>query len=255
MHRLWPYKRRRYSFELVALLAFLVAMMPMIRFGSTLTLPGEIVLSVSLAAIIVLLSVRRRRKLNWHWPGAGPIRIVVAVLAGLVFGCILMAIHGPSLLTEEHFAPIVFFLSAIGAFAVLDILRFVHYWESDFLADGQPGDPPKIVEASWKKWLRATLSVAVLATFAAAISTAYWHGLVYSDAAPIATQTQSHPIEKDGATVYVTSTHKILFDVFSWMSWAAPLALITAFVIEIEMRGRYSPLVLKSSSRRKKTVD
>src|SRR4051794_8416284 len=135
-HRPGTYPRswREMSLEFKSMVAYHIGMMIMLMAGGLLTVPLEVGVALTLAAMCVFLSLRHRRQVAWRWPGVSTKEILLAaavVVGGVIFLTAATPMFSP---LEPQMLP--WYLAGVGivSFNVLTMLRVITYAESDFVA-------------------------------------------------------------------------------------------------------------------------
>lgn len=120
------------------------------EFGHRLSVRQELLDAIVLAAIVVGISRRYRRRMNWRWPGVTPNGALNAAMAMLLAGAYEYAGTVFAPVSDPRFLPIHLLTLAIFAFLVLRALGIMQPSKSGFLrrCEAAPGMAAGMAEAA-----------------------------------------------------------------------------------------------------------
>lgn len=219
----WTWKDTTLDFKL--LFVYHGTMMVMFAAGQSLTVREEVLVTLLLLAVLVAISIRHRRKTNWHWPGIGFREFLYALWAIFVVGFFLFG--ATPLFPPLELSTLPWYLAGIGIglFGILSALRVVSNSETEFLRQcrtrdqyGQEIAPvselprPKPTEIGWKKVAPFLYFAAFLLVWSLGVLAFYFYGQSFKNGSPVPTATQTEPLTDHGKTVYVTPKEKRRID-------------------------------------------
>lgn len=221
----YPKRWKDYSFDLQLMFAYHGCMMVLFLAGSALSVKQELLAAALLVAVLMSLSLRHRRNMNWRWPGVGTKGMLTAIgiLAAATFFDLAAVPSAPP--SDPRFLP--WHLAGVGiaAFAILGALRVVQFSKSDFLKEceviGVAGfRPPPVsetvptapIDPLWKRWVRAIYTICGLLVWIDAMASFYFFGAAFRDGSPRPTPTQTDPLNNHGQIMYIPHSQKVLID-------------------------------------------
>ncbi|MGB7308131.1 MAG: hypothetical protein WBC67_03605 [Candidatus Acidiferrales bacterium] len=243
----YPRKWGDYSLDFRLMFIYHGCMMVLFVAGQSLSAKSEILIAAFAAAVLVSVSVRHRREMNWHWRGANA-KNVLAGLGGMVLTGVFLFAGSPLFPPSDHrFLP--WYLAGIGiaVFGVLGALNVVGFSKAEFLKEcQQPGTSassttaPRIVapmgtgaaEPSWKRIVRAAFMVFFFLVWLDGVASFYFFGVAFRDGSPAATATKTEPRVDHGQIVFVASSQKALVDgLQTVMSIGMPVVFVLGFIV------------------------
>ena len=212
-------QKRKESYDFKLFFGFHAGMMVLmvLRFAARVGIVFEIVVVAGLLVTGVVLSVRHRRKHDWHWPGAG----WKDVLGALVCAALVLYFLGAVLPGTTVFNPNLFpWLAAGGGillFGVLSALKVCHSTDGEFLShcganpQAEPGLPPlpaKPQSPKWKRIVTGAFMVYFFAVWIAAVGFFWKFNAAFASGSKEPTATQTEKLTNHGHTVYITPERK-----------------------------------------------
>jgi hypothetical protein len=221
----YPKQWKDYSFDFKLFFAYHICMMALFMAGGTLSAKRELLIAGFLVAILLSLSVRNRRNMNWRWPGVqtkGLLSAVGITALGVFFDLAAVPLAPPS---DPRFLPWHMAGIGIAAFGVLNALKVVQMSKADFLKECEPVGladfrPQPVVEApptvrpdpTWKRTIRAIYSICFLLVWVDGVASFYYFGVAFRDGSPRPTATQTEPLNNHGEVRYIPPSQKRLID-------------------------------------------
>jgi hypothetical protein len=201
------------------------SMMVLFMSGGLLSVRQQLLATAPLVVILVSLSLRYRRSMNWRWPGARPKDVLSAV--GILVLAVTFDFAAIPLfpLSDPRFLP--WHLAGIGiaAFGVLCALKVIQVSNADFLKECEPAGaidfpsestaetiPVAPIDPIWKRATRAGYSLSFFLVGIAFMTSFYLFGVAFRDGSPRPTPTQTEPLNNHGQIVYIPQSQKNLID-------------------------------------------
>lgn len=235
----YPKRWKDMSLELKLMFVYHGCMMVLFFIGGAFSLGQELMLTVVLLAVLISISIKHRRSINWRWQGVKPKSFVSAV-AGVALMAVFLYAATPLFSPKDpRFLPWYLAGFGIGAFNVLQALRLVHPSEVAFLADchertsqieqatqNKPSDP------LWHRIVRATFSIAFLIVWLEFAVFFYYSGKAFRDGSSFPTPAKSEAVTEHGKTVYIARDEKILWDrLESFAFTGIPSVIVGSFLL------------------------
>jgi hypothetical protein len=244
-----PGKWSEASFDFKLLLIHHGVTFVLFMLGERLPVRAQLRIWIVLVSILITLSVRHRRQINWHWPGAGRVNYLQAI-ALMIAGALSLSASVPLFPPmSPHSLP--WYLGGLGLllFGVAATLRITSTWESDFLpsaADvGEPSSSEQAIAPAprdWRFWLRTGFVVFVVAVWLDGTAFHYISGRTYRDGSPSPTVTKTERLDRDGRVVYVTPSEKVLFDrLKAGVTFGIPAALLLGLLLHYVLKVDIHP--------------
>jgi len=241
----YPRSWREMSLEFKSMFAYHIGMMVMFMAGGLLTIPLEVGVALTLAAMCVLLSLRHRRLVGWRWPGVSTKDVLLA-LAVIVGGVVFLTAATPMFSPFEPYA-LPWYLAGVGivSFNVLIMLRVITYAESDFVAPAtQPvaaasEATPSPAVPRWHALVRMACTVLFVVAWLDFMAFFYVSGQAFQHGSTTPTAMQTEPMKDHGTVVYVTPDEKARVDLLEQGQVGIPiaigLALFAHFVLGVKI--------------------
>jgi hypothetical protein len=233
------------SLEFKSMFAYHIGMMIMFMAGGLLTVPLEVGVALTLAAMCVFLSLRHRRQVGWRWPGVSIKEILLAaavVVGGVIFLTAATPMFSP---LEPQMLP--WYLAGVGivSFNVLTMLRVITYAERDFVA---PTTQPLAAATEamlspavpqWHALVRMACTILFVVAWLDFMAFFYLSGQALQHGSPTPTAAQTAPMQDHGTVVYVTQDEKARVDLLEQGQVGIPiaigLALFAHFVLGVKI--------------------
>jgi hypothetical protein len=227
----YPRSWREMSLEFKSMFAYHIGMMVMFMAGGVLTIPLEVGVALTLAAMCVLLSLRHRRQVGWRWPGVSTKEILLAlivIVGGVIFLTAATSMFSP---LEPQMLP--WYLAGVGivTFNVLTMLRVITYAESDFVAPAAQAvtaateATPGPAVPRWHALVRIACTVLFVVAWLDFMAFFYLSGQAFQHGSRTPTVTQTEPMQDHGTVVYVTRDEKVRVDLLEQGQVAIPIAI------------------------------
>lgn len=221
----YPKRWKDYSFDFQLMFVYHGCMMVLFMAGSALSVKQELLATALLIAILMSLSLRHRRNMNWRWPGVQRKAMLSAVgilVLATFFDLAAVPLAPPS---DPRFLPWHMAGIGIAAFGILSALRVVQLSKSDFLkeceaigvADFRPKSVSEAVPTAprdplWKRATRAIYSICFSLVWIDGVASFYYFGVAFRDGSPRPTPTQTEPLSNHGQIMYIPHSQKVLID-------------------------------------------
>jgi hypothetical protein len=227
----YPRSWREMSLEFKSMFAYHIGMMVMFMVGGLLSVPLEVGVALTLAAMCVFLSLRHRRQVGWRWPGVSAKDVLLALVV-IVGGVIFLTAATPMFFPLEPYA-LPWYLAGIGivSFNVLTMLQVITYAESDFIApvtqpvaaasEATPG--PAVPR--WHALVRTACVIFFVVAWLDFMAFFYVSGQVFQHGSATPTATQTKPMRDHGTVVYVTPDEKARVDLLEQGQVSIPVAI------------------------------
>jgi hypothetical protein len=223
--------------------------------GDALSVKQELLATMILVAILLSLSVRYRRRMNWRWPGVQTKGVLTALgilaVAG-IFDFAATPLFSPS---DPSFLP--WHLVGLGGavFGALCALRIVQLSKSDFLRECEAVGaadfhaqstaetiPVVPTDPFWKRATRAVYGIVFLLVWLAGVASFYYFGVAFRDGSSRATPTQTEPLNNHGQIVYVQHSQKVLIDFLQKIMFIGfPSVFVSGLILHFLLRVRLFP--------------
>jgi len=241
----YPKKWKEMSLDFKLMFAYHGSMMVLFLAGRILSVLQETTLTCFLVVVIVTISLRRRRVMNWRWPSVR-LRNVLGASFGAVAVAFFLFSASPLFPPSDHrVLPWYFAGLGIGVFGILTTLRVVDTSEADFLLNCQIIDrygrevertseplQPIDSEPHWKKTIRGIYTVVFMLVWTFSVASFFLFGDAFRRGSPVPTATQTEPLADHGKTVFVTRTEKQRINLFQLASGVGiPFALVGGIVL------------------------
>jgi len=243
----YPQKWKDYSLDFRLMFVYHGCMMVLFFAGEFLSTQYEILIAALTAAVLVSVSVRHRREMNWRWKGATTASVLRAAGGMVLTGLFLFA--GTPLFSPKDHRFLPWYLAGIGiaVFGILAALNVVEFSKDEFLkschrqgtepsnlatAAISPAVPADPVEPSWKRILRGALMLFFLIVWLDGVASFYFFGVAFRNGSPVAAATKTEPLDDHGRTVFVSKDQKILVDdLQTAMSIGIPMIFVLGFIV------------------------
>jgi hypothetical protein len=246
--------KRKESYDFRLFFGFHVGMAALMvfRFVAKVGIVFEIVVVACLLVIGVVLSLRHRRKHQWHWPGGGWKDVAVAgVVAALVCYFLGAVLPGTTVFNPNLFP----WLAAGGGilvYGVLNALKVCHQTEDEFLRHCGTHPPmeqvplPEPTKPSQPKWKRVVMGAFRVYFFAVWIAgvTFFWKfNAAYASGSQQPTATQTEKLTNHGKAVYITPEQKRTVKLFERsLTFGIPSVFVIAallhFIVGVKLFDR-----------------
>jgi hypothetical protein len=215
------------------------AMMVLFITGSAFSYKQELSVAGVIIAVLIAISLRHRHESSWHWRRPAAKNILAA-------GGVIVAIPIFLYVASREFSPLnpqftPWFLAGlgIGLFQLLSALHLVRASEAEFQADclevretAAPSAPSIPIDPVWKRAVRALYYVAFMAVWLGGMTFFYFYGVTTHHGSPVATVTQTEPINEHGNSIFVTPDEKLRVDRWETvMTVGIPSILASGFII------------------------
>jgi len=239
--RMYPQSWREMSLDMKLCLASVGCMVGVWIAGDLLPIRIQLLIALMVAALAVSLSVRRRRQMDWRWPGTNVKGVLRAVGTAAAFALMFFACR-PSFPFFER-GCLGWYLAGvmIALFSILDSLHVVQPSEADFLkfcgppklSSGEgPQAAPSDDEPLWQRAARAIFGVLFVAVWIEFMASFYFFGVYFRNGAPKPTPTQTEQLINHGSAVYVTPVQKHLLDrLDTWSFTCIPAIMVAAAIL------------------------
>jgi hypothetical protein len=219
----YPTGWKDFSLDYKLIYVFDICMVVLCVYGDALSVKQELLGTISLVAILISLSIRYRRRMNWRWPGVqanGVLNALVTLLLACAYEYTAIAFAPPS---SPRILPV--HLLGLGLFALvfLRALKIVQPSKSDFLseceapgaADYRANLPAKTIpvvpeDLSWKGAVRAVYGIVYQLIWLDAAAFLYFLGVALRNGSSKSTSTQTDLLFISGK--YVQHGQKVLID-------------------------------------------
>jgi len=224
----YPRTWREMSFDSKLFLALFACLVGLFAAGNRLTVNAELSIAALAAAGVISVSSRRRRRLDWRWPGTNRRGVLRAVGAAAVM---FFATHPTFPIFQPDFLPWYLAGTEIAVFNILESLRVVQAPEVDFLKLCGTTSPARdeepqaacVMEAVWRRATRAIFFITSYAVMFEFLVFFYLSGVYFRDGSPRPTLTQTEQLSTGGSVVYITPVQKHLLDQLeTWASICIP---------------------------------
>ena len=224
--------------------------------------PTEVLIGIVGALLIVLagLSIRHRKKSEWHWPGVGGkgiFNVVLTIALGIFFlGAMTPRVSPLDPMSFPWFAAV----AGIMLFWVLSHLKIMFRSESEFqnhcgdqrLKESEPATPS--LEPSWKKGVRTIFTVYFVAVWIAGVCFFWQYNTALRDGTPESTPERTETLKDHGKTVYITSKEKRIVSILEYsMMLGIPSALALGALIHFVVGVKLFPNIPTPADWMRKT--
>lgn len=217
----YPKNWKEMSLDMRLLFGYHISMMVMMGAGGSLRVRQELMIAVTIAALIVLVSRYHRQKKHWRWPGVKPLDGLYALGSIALISFFLYSATPLFPPNNGHVVPWYLAGFGIGLFGVLQSLKIVYASEAEFTSncmvidqygrelkpveEPSPRQPP---EPGWKRFTKAAYIVVFVLLWICGVASFYFFGTAFKNGSPQPTATQTEPLEDHGRTVYISATEK-----------------------------------------------
>jgi len=233
------------SFELKGLFAYHITMAVMMVIGKALSFVDQVFVALSLALSIAIASAVRRLRHNWRWRGVGSFRALGALAVTAMIAYFVLAGTNFSLSRFVALAPWALAGVGIGVFAVLNILRIVHFSEKGFLAEGGHraeigNNPPP--EPRWKARVRLVFVPLFIIVWLQVVTAFYLFSSTFESGSPTPAADRTHPLTNHGVTLYVTAFDGQLVDqMLTFAMISVPVTVLMALFLQGVLKINLNP--------------
>jgi len=253
----YPRKWGDYSLDFRLMFVYHGCMILLLVAGQSFSDGWEVLIAAFVATVLVSISLRHRREMNWHWRGAKAKNVLVG-LGGMALTGFFLFAGSPLFPPSDHrFLP--WYLAGIGiaAFGVLGALNVVGFSKAEFLKDCQQPETsasstttPSIVaptgadaaELPWKRVVRAALMIFFFLVWLDGVASFYFFGVAFRDGSPAPTATKTEPLVDHGQIVFVASSQKALVDSLQTvMSIGIPMVFVLGFIVHFLLGVKLVP--------------
>lgn len=241
----YPKRWKDYTLDFQLMFVYHGCMMALFLAGDALSIKQQLLATAFLVAILLSLSLRHRRSMNWRWPGVRTKDVLTAVgiaVFSAIFDFGAAPLAPPS---DPRFLPWHLAGLGIAAFGFLGALKIVHLSKSDFLkeceaigaVDSQARPTPQTMPVAptdplWKRATRATYSVLFMLVWLGGVASFYYFGVAFRDGSPQPTPTQTEPLNNHGQIVYIRHSQKVLIDFLqTGMFIGIPSAIVVGLIL------------------------
>jgi hypothetical protein len=251
------YPTRWKDFSLDNKLGFVYFGCMVVLFGNTdaLSVKQELLATMILVAILLSISVRYRRRMNWRWPGVQTKGMLTALGILVAAGIFEFAVTPFAPISDPGFLPWHLFGLGGTVFGVLHALKIVQLSKSDFLRECEAVGaadfhaksaaetiPVVSTDPLWKRATRAVYGIVFFLVWLACLASFYYFGGAVRDGLSRPTPTQTEPLNNRGQIVYIQHSQKVLVDSLEKvMSIGFPLVFVSGFILHFLLGVRLFP--------------
>ncbi len=251
------YPTRWKDFSLDNKLAFVYFGCMMVLFGNggALSVKQELLATMILVAILLSISVRYRRRMNWRWPGVQTKGVLTALGILVAAGIFEFAVTPLAPISDPGFLPWHLFGLGGAVFGVLGALRIVQLSKSDFLQECEAvgvadlhatstaeTTPVVPTDPFWKRATRAVYGIVFLLVWLAGVASFYYFGVAFRDGSSRPTPTQTEPLNSHGQIVYVQHSQKVLIDFLQKVMFIGfPSVFVSGLILHFLLGVRLFP--------------
>jgi|GEM_PF-1636163 len=241
----YPKKWKEMSLDFKLMFVYHGSMMVLFIAGQDLSVRQEITLTGILAVVLVAISLRHRRVMNWRWPSVRPRNVLWASFGAVAIAFFLFSATPLFPPSDHHALPWYFAGLGIGVFGILTSLRVVNTSEADFLLNcwiidqygreiERASDLPQPTdsEPDWMRMVRGIYTVMFMLVWTFGVTSFFFFGNAFRHGSPMPTATQAEPLTDHDKTVFVTRTEKRRIDYFQLASEiGVPLVVVGGVIL------------------------
>jgi hypothetical protein len=251
----YPTRWKEFSLDYKLGFVYFGCMTVLFANGDALSIEQELLATMFLVTILLSLSLRYRRRMNWRWPGVHTKGVLTAVgilvLAG-IFDFAATPLAPPS---DPRLLP--WHLVGLGGtvFGVLVALRIVQLSKSDFLreceavgtADFRAKSTAETIpvvptDPFWKRVTRAIYSILFLLVWLDGVASFYCFGVAFRNGSSRPTSTQTDPLNNHGQIVYIQHSQKVLIDFLQKVMFIGiPSVIVSGLILHFFLGVRLFP--------------
>jgi len=257
----YPRNWKEMSFDFKLFFVYHGCMMLLLATSALLPVFFQIACVSVLLLTFLALSVKRRIRMQWHWPGTG-VRNVLGAIFSVALGVFFLGSVTPRVSPLD---PRLFPWFAAGGgivlFWILYQLKLVFFSEKDFLShcgeriatEPKPATAP--TEPTWKRFLRSAFYVYFFAVWTAGVTFFWKYNIAFRDGSPEPTPTQTETLVDHGNTVYITAEEKRVVSILEKSMFVGiPSALLLATLLQFVVGVKLFPHVPSLRGRRRQVT-
>jgi len=259
----YPKTWKEMSVEFRLFFVYHVSMMVLMMTGGTLSIQVELLIAGTLILVLTLVSLQRRARMGWRWPGVSGKDLLGALFTVVLISFFLYAVTPLFPPWTPRMLPWYMAGFGIGLFGVLGSLRLVQTSESEFLKEcvekdrfapveaPVASDAPK--EAQWKRVMRNLYTIIFLSVWISGVAFFYYFGVAFRDGSKEITATHTERLENHGEVVYVPASQKQLVDRLQIIMFAGlPAVILGGFALHFLVGVKLYPGTPTLSEYRKR---
>jgi hypothetical protein len=249
----YPTRWKEFSLDYKLLFAYGISMVVLCVYGDAFSVKQEILATIFVVTILLSLSIRYRRRMNWRWPGVQANGVLNAAVTLLLASTYEYAAIPLAPLSDPRNLPLHLVALGILGFASLRALKLVQPSKTGFLreceaigaADSRARLVPEMVPAVptdpfWKRAVRNAYGVVFQLIWLDTAAFLYAMGVALRNGSSKPTSTQRELLSISGK--YVLHSQKVLIDLVQTVALiGVPSVLVIGLILHFFLGVRLFP--------------